>query len=183
MTPIEALVKKNRDLAFKHATDWLNFHAGFENYLNYIRKEYHELAMHGIKGQGRAATFKTRVGAAVQSGKKIYSSGNIENLSRMEDEHAEALVMKMALMDGCTDPMEYRALALVYGEMVKETDEHSFPACNICRQIIWENANPETVIINVVPTGEIVFAAPLRLLYPFPYPNFSSIPRRLPNKC
>ncbi len=168
-------------LEFYHI-DLSNFIKNYRNYMDFINANFQGLAFAALEAQKKkSATFKTAVGAAVQTkGLKIFSAGNIENLSRCQDDHAEKRAVAKAIEEGCKKE-QIVALCLVYGnKSIGGDDIYAYPACGACRQYIWENANPQTDIIVTDPESEeMVFAAPLRILYPLPYPKWEDIPQRL----
>lgn len=158
-----------------------SFTRHYYDYLRFLKKKHLILAKEAVEAQRKKArTFKTAVGAAVETIEgKIFSAANIENLSRCQDDHAEKRALARAMEEGF-EQKDIIALCLVYGDKSIAEGDYAYPACGACRQYIWENANPQTQIMVADPISEeIVFAAPLKLLYPLPYPKWEDIPRRI----
>ncbi|MDP3725760.1 MAG: hypothetical protein Q8R36_01010 [bacterium] len=150
------------------------FLRSFEQHKTEAGRKYKNLIQAAIEVRARASTFKTAVGAAVEtSDGKIFCGANVENLTRSLDSHAEKNAINQALFAGYSGE-KIIALALVY---VTRADNHSFPGCALCRQYMWENMHPDTLVINVTSDGTVMSAIPLRVLYPLPYP--SRIPERV----
>ncbi len=161
----DKLVQLHQDLA--------NFLDTYEERLAHVNLHYKILMEAALDARKKALTFKTAVGAAVETTDgEIFLGANVENISRLLDDHAEKRVILSALESGHARE-DMLALALVYGSKITRNieGEYAYPACAYCRQYLWENAHPDLEIIVVEPDGVAIFAGPLKILYPLPYPS------------
>ena len=157
-----------------HSVRVEQFLRSFEQHKAEAGRKYKNLIQAAIDAQAQASTFKTAVGAAVETADgNIFCGANIENLTRSLDSHAETNAINQALFAGY-GRKKIVALALVYAT---SAENHAYPGCALCRQYMWENTHPDLLVINVSPDGTVVSAIPLRVLYPLPYP--SRIPERV----
>lgn len=146
------------------------FLGNFNDYLHLAKTAYRKLVNEAIKAQKKAATFKTAVGAAVQTkDHQIFSGANIENTTRMCDTHAEINAVNQALLAGYRNA-DFEAIVIIYNIKNPEL-EHAFPACGQCRQYLQENCNENILVITAQEDGYITFAGPLKILYPLAYPS------------
>ena len=152
-----------------------NLHAflhDFDDHIAHATIHHADLIGATLAAQKKAITFKTAVGAAVETyGGKIFKGANVENLSRSLDDHAEKRAIIAALEAGCKR-QDLKALCLVYGTKINrlKEGEYAYPACGYCRQYIWENSHENLKVIVIDPDGVVTFSGPLKILYPLPYP-------------
>ncbi|MEK9183693.1 MAG: hypothetical protein AAB890_01310 [Patescibacteria group bacterium] len=161
---------------YKELTDFIDT---YEERIVHATLRYGKLIRAALDAQKRALTFRTSVGAAVETIKgEIFLGANVENITRCLDDHAEKRAILLALESGCKRE-DILALALVYGSKITRDieGEYAYPACGYCRQYLWENTNPDLEVIALDPDGVAIFAGPLKILYPLPYP--SKIAQRL----
>lgn len=163
----------------KYMTRMIKFAADFPIYIDLANNRYANLVAEAIRAQKeKARTFKTAVGAAVQAKNgMVFSGGNVEHLERSLDDHAEKRAI-LAAVEAGHEKEDLLALALVYGSKItREAGEYAYPACALCRQIMWDEAHPNLLVIVADPDAVVTFAGPLWVLYPLPYP--AKVPERL----
>ena len=86
------------------------------------------------------------VGAAVLTNElRIYTGCNIENASYGATVCAERTAIAKAVSEGRRG---FKAIAIVGSPRGDKVSQYSFP-CGICRQVIREFSNPETMIVIV----------------------------------
>lgn len=129
--------------------------------------KYKNLIDAAARAREKALTFKTKVGAAIQTKDgKIYAGFNIENRIH-KGHHAEEVALIRALFEGYKGS-DFEAMAIVYET---SSEENPYPACASCRQYMWENTSPDLIVIAAQPDGTVLYKGRLKKLYPYPYPS------------
>ena len=104
--------------------------------------------------QARAASYAPysgfRVGAAIfTKDNKVYAGCNVENASYGATNCAERTAAFKAVSEG---NREFQAIAIV-GSAGEEITDYAFP-CGVCRQVLREFCNPETMVVLVAKSEE-----------------------------
>ncbi len=161
---------------YKELTDFIDT---YEERMVHTTLRHRTLIKAALDAQKTSLTFKTAVGAAVKTNDgKIFIGANIESITRSSDIHAEILAITKALQSECKPGYkreEIMAIVVTYGAKVPARPDieggYAYPMCAICRQFAWENTHPDLEVIVVDPDATVIFAGPLKILYPLPYPS------------
>ena len=141
-----------------------------------------ELIQEAKKARERAYTpySNFQVGAALltKSG-KIYHGCNIENAGYTPTNCAERTAFFRAVYDG---EREFEKIAVVGGPKGEEADTLCAP-CGVCRQVMMEFCNPETIQIILANGKDAYIELPLKELFQYGFGPYDLCEETIQSQC